>query len=220
MRHAMSCSVAACALLIGIAATAAQTGGGSSTGSASGSSAGSPSGASSGSGVSAPAARSAPAQSTQPGTIASPPSTSPGIGTTGLHPIQRDPQTATPSPLNDPDRQQLGSGGTSPGGAGTAASEAVKGGKSKPGGSLLTLTDEEKEKVRRVILSYSIAPHPPVNVPLRPGALVPANVELKPLPPEVAHIVPNHERFSYVVVRDQVVIVITGKREIDLLLSG
>ena len=56
--------------------------------------------------------------------------------------------------------------------------------------------------------------------PLRVGASVPANVPLKPLPPEVARIVPAYKNYSYVMTQNQIAIVITEKREIDLLIPG
>jgi hypothetical protein len=45
-------------------------------------------------------------------------------------------------------------------------------------------------------------------------------VQLRPLPPEVASIVPDHRNFSYVVAGGQIAIVITEKREIDLLIPS
>jgi hypothetical protein len=55
---------------------------------------------------------------------------------------------------------------------------------------------------------------------LRRGATVPANVDLKPLPPEVASVVPDYKNYSYVVTPGQIAIVITEKREIDLLIPA
>lgn len=144
----------------------------------------------------------------------------------GLHPIQRDrPATTTEDQQaeqqkNEPDPTRSSSGGNTPGTGGEAAAPGAPPGGSKAGGSVLALTTEEKEKIRRVIRSYSIAPPERANFPLRLGAAVPANVDLKPLPPEVASIVPDHKNYSYVLTQGQIAIVITDKREIDLLIPG
>lgn len=220
-------SLAAGVLIASIAAGTAQTGGSSSTGS---SSAGSISGSSSGSGVTTPGGRRGSAPSGQSGAMTEPQTSGPGItapaGTSGtapgIHPIQREQPAATPAQKNDLNPQVLGSGGKPAGESTTEtqADEANADGESKAGGSLLVLTEEQKEKIRSVILSYSIAPRDVANFPLRLGAAVPADVPLKPLPPEVAKIVPGHKNYSYVVARNQIAIVITEKREIDLLIPG
>jgi hypothetical protein len=153
--------------------------------------------------------------------------TTPDAGTAqGLHPVQRDrPATATEEQQaeqqkNEPDPTRSSSGGNLPGDSTNTGGDTAASGGSKAGGSVLALTTDEKEKIRRVIRSYSIAPPERANFPLRLGAAVPANVDLKPLPPEVASIVPDYKNYSYVLTQGQIAIVITDKREIDLLIPG
>jgi hypothetical protein len=145
----------------------------------------------------------------------------------GLHPAQRDQpsdnqqqktQQQKDTEKNEPDPTRQSSGGNPPGDS-TTGTDIAPGG-SKAGGSVLALNDAAKEKVRRVIRSYSIAPPERANFPLRLGATVPANVDLKPLPPEVASVVPDYKNYSYVVTPGQIAIVITEKREIDLLIPS
>lgn len=206
MSHVVHCSLAACVLIAGVAASTAQTGGGSSSGSSSAGSA--PSGSSSGASGSTTATPRSSTPAARPGAIRAP------SASQGLHPIQRDqPAAAAPSQQSQP----LGSGGKS---SGDSAAGGPAAGESKAGGSLLALTAEEKEKVRNIIRSYSLVPSDAGKFPLRLGASVPANVPLKPLPPEVAKIVPDYKNYSYVMTQNQIAIVITEKREIDLLIPG
>jgi hypothetical protein len=54
--------------------------------------------------------------------------------------------------------------------------------------------------------------------PLRIGGTVPPNVTLMPMPREIADVIPDYARYSYVLTQYQIVIVITERREIDLLI--
>lgn len=135
----------------------------------------------------------------------------------GLHPVQRDPEPVrTKSEQNEQDR--AGSGGQ-PGGGGTADG-TVLGEGSKAGGSVLSLSPAEIEKIRRVISSYSIAPPERAKFQMRIGALVPGNVDLRPIPPELKGVIPDHQNFSYIRTPGQIAIVITDKREIDVLIPA
>ena len=173
------------------------------------------------------AAQQATPQSGSSGTTPGAGTATPGASGTaqGLHPVQRDrPPTAEEQKAarekNQSDPERLSSGGNLRGDSTNTGGNTAAPGGSKAGGSVLALTTEEKEKIRRVIRSYSIAPPERANFPLRLGAAVPANVDLKPLPPEVASIVPDYKNYSYVLTQGHIAIVITDKREIDLLIPG
>lgn len=86
-------------------------------------------------------------------------------------------------------------------------------------GSRLRLTPEQAEKVRDVLLSHTImqSEH---EFPIRVGGTVPQNIELTPLPREVANAVPGYTNYSYVFTQNQLVIVVTTSRQIDLLIPA
>ena len=131
----------------------------------------------------------------------------------GLHPAQRDPEPAR-AQSEQVEEERPGSGG----GGGPVEGEATADSESKAGGSLLTLSEAEVEKIRSDILSYSIAAPEPPGFELRLGKVVPATVPLRPLPPELKRTVPNHENYSYLRTPNRIALVITGKREIDYLI--
>jgi len=83
----------------------------------------------------------------------------------------------------------------------------------------LRLTPDQLEKVRDVLLSHTIM-QSELEFPLRVGGTVPANIDLMPLPREVAASVPGYTNYSYVFTQNQLVIVITTSREIDLLIPA
>jgi hypothetical protein len=83
----------------------------------------------------------------------------------------------------------------------------------------LRLTSEQAEKVRIVLLSHTIM-QSEQEFPLRIGGTVPQNIDLIPLPREVAAAVPGYANYSYVFTQNQLVIVITTSREIDLLIPA
>ncbi len=136
----------------------------------------------------------------------------------GLHPIQRDSEPARTQSEQD-EKDRAGSGGQPGGGGGTADGTALGEG-SKAGGSVLSLSPAEIEKIRRVIASYSIAPPERAKFQMRIGALVPTNVDLRPIPPELKSVIPDHQNFSYIRTPGQIAIVITDKREIDVLIPA
>ena len=71
-----------------------------------------------------------------------------------------------------------------------------------------------------MINSYSIAPPQRAKFQMRIGALVPGNVDLKPIPPELKGVIPDHQNFSYIRTPGRIAIVITDKREIDVVIPG
>ena len=236
MNRAWPCSIILSLLLAGALAANAQVGGSSPGGSGSPGASSSTSGSGalsrgSSSGVrrsfTPPASTSRPpaSGSVGPGTAQNP-AARPGsaAGTTaggaaqskdGLHPVQRDPE---PAQVQQEENEQERAGSGLPGGG--SAEEAPPECDSKAGGSVLALSPEEIEKIRRVIASYSIAPPERAKFPMRVGGLVPDNVDLKPIPPELKDVIPDHQNFSYVRTSGRIAIVITGKREIDLLIPA
>src|SRR5690606_28746175 len=151
----------------------------------------------------------------QPGSASGPTAGGAAQSKDGLHPAQRDPEPAQAQQDENEQEQRAGSG--LPGGGSEAAPSDGDG---KAGGSVLALSPGEIEKIRRVIASYSIAPPERAKFQMRIGALVPDNVDLKPIPPELKDVIPDHQNFSYIRTPGQIAIVITGKREIDLLIPA
>jgi hypothetical protein len=99
----------------------------------------------------------------------------------------------------------------------TAARESSLAASSRVASERLRLSPEQAEKVRDVLLSHTIM-QSELEFPLRIGGSVPPNIDLIPLPREVATAVPGYTNYSYVFTQNQLVIVITTSREIDLLL--
>jgi hypothetical protein len=86
------------------------------------------------------------------------------------------------------------------------------------GGARLNPTAEHTAKLRYVLLSHSIMQSEAAEFSLRIGGKVPPEVTLTPLPHEVADAIPDYMKYSYVIAQNQIVIVITSRREIDLLI--
>jgi hypothetical protein len=115
-----------------------------------------------------------------------------------------------PSPLRDKPAstqppQFLGSGGK-------AADGSI------PGGSLVALTEEERERIRKIILSQQVAQEPRANFKIMVGAKVPENVSLRPFPQEVLNIVPRYKDFDFVLAADRIIVVQRSTREIDTMI--
>jgi hypothetical protein len=87
-----------------------------------------------------------------------------------------------------------------------------------PAGARLNPTTEQTERLRYVLLSHTIMQSEAPEFPLRIGGMVPPNVTLVPMPREIADIIPDYARYSYVLTQYQIVIVVTERREIDLLI--
>jgi hypothetical protein len=221
MRDLRSSILALSSLVAAVCVASAQTGGGSSGGSsgggssAGGASSGSVSGGASGGGSATSGARNSPGRVQSPSLRIQSPSANTSTRQS-VHPSQRNDPSAAPSKSEQKEKQVLGSGGTAPG---SAAGDSGAG-ESQAGGSLLNLTAAQRDKVRRVIRTYSITPSDSANFQWRPGALVPPNVSLRPLPADLKDAIPDYQNFSYVMAGNRIAIVITEKREIDLVISG
>jgi hypothetical protein len=95
---------------------------------------------------------------------------------------------------------------------------AARGQGSVPGGALVALTEEERRKIREIILKQTAAQEAKVNFKLMVGAKVPENISLRPMPQEAVNLVPRYKDFSFTVANDRIVIVQQGTREIDTMI--
>jgi hypothetical protein len=119
-------------------------------------------------------------------------------------------QREQPSGLkSDPQNPQFQSSG---GGGGGAKQGSV------PGGSLVALTEEERRKIRDIILKQTAAQEPRDNFKLMVGAKVPQDVSLRPMPQEVVNLVPKYKDFDFTVIKDRIVVVQRSTREIDTMI--
>lgn len=87
-----------------------------------------------------------------------------------------------------------------------------------PTSARLNPTAGQAERLRYVLLSHTIMQSEAPEFPLRIGGTVPTNVTLMPMPREIADVIPDYARYSYVLTQYQIVIVVTERREIDLLI--
>jgi hypothetical protein len=196
-------------LAAGIFAVAGQTTGGGSTGSGAGTGAsGGTSGTVSGSSRSLGQPSRIPGQ---PGAGSTAPANRPAIGAgsagkagdpNALPPALRD-RPASPPPQQP---QFLGSGGKAPDG-------------SIPGGSLVALTEHERNKIRDIISAQSITQERTTGFKLVVGAKVPENIPLRSLPPDVVELVPKYKEFGFLLADDRIVIVQRSTREIDTMIE-
>ena len=85
-------------------------------------------------------------------------------------------------------------------------------------GGRLNLTAGQSARIRYVLLSHTIMQSDAPEFPLRIGGAVPQEVSLTPLPRDVADAIPGYLNYSYVIAQYQIVIVVTERREIDLLI--
>ena len=85
-------------------------------------------------------------------------------------------------------------------------------------GAGLTLTPEQSERVRYVLLSHNIMQVETTGLALRVGGTVPADVPLQPFPIEMADVVPAYAQYSYVMAQNQIAIVANANRRIDVVL--
>jgi hypothetical protein len=247
MKHQVLPAISALILIAGMVGASAQSGGsGGSSGAGSGASGGLSTGATSGRGGPSTAAPSAGGRSsfqlapsgsnttmqTSPlggtgqsdGSLGQSGRTSgqPTTGPTGM-------QTSAPQ-----ENQNLSnSGSQSPGqlrehpstpqqGAAQNPQFQSSGGKAKqgsiPGGALVALTEEERRKIRDIIVSQTAAQEPRANFRLMVGARVPRDVSLRPMPEEVVKAVPRYRDFDFTIVNGRIVVVQRNTREIDTMI--
>jgi hypothetical protein len=161
-----------------------------------------------------------PAVTAPPPAIAAPPIAIPPPAVTTSLPGAAKPANpfdpeSLPSPgYIGPDRPAL----TPPQAAAPGRERPASESRGVPIGSRLNLTTEQADKLRYVLLTHTIMQSEAPEFPLRIGGNVPPEVSLMPLPREVADAVPGYRNYSYVISQYQIVIVVTERREIDLLL--
>jgi len=161
-----------------------------------------------------------PAVTTPPPAIAAPPITVPPPAVTTSPPVVAKPANpfdpeSLPSPgYIGPGRPAL----TPPQATAPSRDRSATESRGVPIGSHLNLTTEQADKLRYVLLTHTIMQSEAPEFPLRIGGNVPPEVSLMPLPREVADAVPGYRNYSYVISQYQIVIVVTERREIDLLL--
>jgi hypothetical protein len=115
-----------------------------------------------------------------------------------------------PSALTtDPQNPQFQSSG---GGGGGAKQGSV------PGGSLVALTEEERRKIREIIVKQTAVQETRPNFKVMVGAKVPQNVSLRPMPQEVIKVVPKYKDFDFTIVDDRIIVVQRSTREIDTMI--
>jgi hypothetical protein len=89
---------------------------------------------------------------------------------------------------------------------------------SVPGGSLVALTEQERRKIRDIILSQTAAQEPKASFKLTVGAKVPEGVSLRPMPQEAIKIEPRYKDFDFTIVNDRIIVVRRSTREIDTMI--
>lgn len=83
----------------------------------------------------------------------------------------------------------------------------------------LSLSAEQQQKIRDLLLTHNIMQSPASEFPLQLGAIVPVEVVLMPMPHEVAEAIPDYRSYSYVIAHDRIVIVATETRAIRFLIA-
>ncbi|MCC6947101.1 MAG: hypothetical protein IT539_04965 [Bradyrhizobiaceae bacterium] len=99
-----------------------------------------------------------------------------------------------------------------------APQQTLAAGTPPPAGTRLTLTAQQSERVRYVLLSHNIMQVEASDLPLRVGGVVPPNVPLLPFPIEMADVVPAYAQYSYVMAQNQIAIVSNASRRIDVVI--
>ena len=89
---------------------------------------------------------------------------------------------------------------------------------SVPGGSLVALTEEERRKIRDIIIKQTAAQEARANFKVMVGAKVPQDVSLRPMPQEVVNVVPKYKDFDFTIVNDRIIVVQRSTREIDTMI--
>lgn len=98
----------------------------------------------------------------------------------------------------------------SPSNGGTKQGAAERSG----GGSNVSLTTEQKTKIRQTVLTSSAPRVTNVNFDVRVGTVVPRTVRVAPLPPTVIEIEPQWRGYMYFVYNDEIIVVEPGSLRI------
>ncbi|UWU91474.1 DUF1236 domain-containing protein [Bradyrhizobium sp. CB1015] len=71
----------------------------------------------------------------------------------------------------------------------------------------VNINDQQRTRISASISHLNVQPLTNVNFSLSVGTVVPRDVRLQPLPPEVVEIVPQYRGYNFVLVKDEIVIV-------------
>jgi hypothetical protein len=85
-------------------------------------------------------------------------------------------------------------------------------------GTPLRLTEEQRGRLREVLLAHNVMQAEAPATALRVGGTVPEDIVLSPLPIEIADAVPAYSRYSYLIAQDRIAIVRNERREIEALI--
>lgn len=102
----------------------------------------------------------------------------------------------------------------SPSSGGTKQGTAERSG----GGSNVSLSTEQKTKIRQTVLTSSAPRVTNVNFDIKVGTVVPRTVRVAPLPPTVIEIEPQWRGYMYFVYNDEIIIVEPGSLRIVAVL--
>ncbi|HKS19474.1 MAG TPA: DUF1236 domain-containing protein [Bradyrhizobium sp.] len=128
-------------------------------------------------------------------------------------------QSANPPPANSNQAQQAPSNsqaqpGTNqaqqaPGNAGTAAQQPANTAQSSSTNvnASVNINDQQRTRISQSVTRLDVRPLTNVNFSISVGTVVPRDVHLSTLPADVVEIVPQYRGYSFVVVKDQIVIV-------------
>lgn len=82
----------------------------------------------------------------------------------------------------------------------------------------LRLSEEQRGRLRDVLLTHNVMQTEASLPAIRIGATVPEDIQLSPLPIEIADAVPAYVRYSYVIADNRIAIVRNEKREIEAVI--
>jgi hypothetical protein len=80
------------------------------------------------------------------------------------------------------------------------------------------ITDDRAAKIERTLMASATPQH--VNINVNVGAVLPGEVDVRPLPPAVVSLVPEYEGYDYVAMNDEIVIVQPSTRHVVEIIGG
>jgi Protein of unknown function (DUF1236) len=120
-------------------------------------------------------------------------------------------QSANPAPANSGQAQQNQSGtantGTSAQQPSAQGNAAQSPGNNVNANAAVNINDQDRSRISQSVARLDVRPLTNVNFSLTVGTAVPRDVRLSTLPPDVVEIVPQYRGYSFVLVKDEIVIV-------------
>ncbi|MGY4626254.1 DUF1236 domain-containing protein [Bradyrhizobium sp. USDA 4486] len=121
-----------------------------------------------------------------------------------------NPSSSNPS-SNTNQAQQAPSAGTnqaqSPNASGTSQAQGERSGTNTASRTDVNLDRQQESRISASISRLNVRPLTNVNFSLNVGTVVPRDVQLSTLPPDVVEIVPQYRGYSFALVKDQIVVV-------------